>query len=102
MSEPTLTPDQVARAAARFAVEPIMAAYWLRLDREATGTNEEAQAAELGCSLETLHHLCLCGRVREHYWHEDVQEISEHLTIDAARLNTVMRRAMGHVDPFCD
>ena len=58
------TPTSTARAAAYYSAHPEFLGHQFDALMEREGLTEEDLATRLGCTVDTLHHLAVCRRIR--------------------------------------
>lgn len=87
------SPALAARAAAYFSQQPECLGYWLTAYRAARAMEPAALASELGCSLETLHHLLLCLRPHEDRLGQETVALAARYGIQANRLGAIFLEA---------
>lgn len=100
MAEPPRWPAArlavLGRAAERVAANPFFLGHLLALHREVSGTDDDAQAAELGCGREGLVRLALCRAPRDDaHFLADLRQAADHAGADLARLIPVVRLAQS-------
>lgn len=86
------TPEWLARAARRSQSEPGMMGHVFERYRQLEGRSEEALAAELGCTQDTLHWMSLCRRPEEPHFEEQATAIATRFQVELLPLVQVLRR----------
>ena len=81
-----MTETPLDRLARRASAEPSFLGRQLAAFARARGFDDAALAAHLGCPVETLANVRLCGAVRASHFREDVLGVAAKFGLDPARL----------------
>ncbi|MCY1031661.1 hypothetical protein OV207_09370 [Corallococcus sp. BB11-1] len=83
-------PDWLEAAAERSAQVPEMLGSVFAWYRDLEGLSVEALARKLGCTVETLHWVCLCRKPEGTAFSEHVNQIAERFGVNAFELSGLL------------
>lgn len=85
--------DPVRMMAERARHEPFFLGYLLERYAVAEQLDDQALATALGCSLDLLPEIRLCGAPRPDHFLDDIQQIAISFGLDAERWRVILKRA---------